>query len=104
MPTLFQVMDVPPARFERDSMMKITGGLLLILAVSLAGCIRATGPCYGMGCHAFTTPSRGQAPTAASQSAPERTNQTSQTMAGSANTSDAKKSHGIHALLKKVRL
>lgn len=33
-----------------------TGSLLFLLlsAVSLGGCIHSTGPCYGVGCHAFT--------------------------------------------------
>jgi hypothetical protein len=32
------------------------GGLLLVLlsVVSLSGCMHSTGPCYGVGCHAFT--------------------------------------------------
>jgi len=33
-----------------------TRGFLLALlsVVSLGGCIHSTGPCYGVGCHAFT--------------------------------------------------
>ncbi|HVB86923.1 MAG TPA: hypothetical protein VNK23_09715 [Candidatus Dormibacteraeota bacterium] len=79
--------------------MKLTGGLLLLFALSLAGCIHATGPCYGVGCHAFTTPSG-----AKSQASPNQTSQTSQTSPGPASASGAKKSHGIHSLLKKVKL
>ncbi len=83
--------------------MKTTGGLLLLLlcAVSLAGCIHATGPCYGVGCHAFTTPSGGHSQNAGSQAAPARSAQAAATQPKS---SAAKKSHGIHALLKKVKL
>ncbi|MGH9715918.1 MAG: hypothetical protein ACRD4R_04200 [Candidatus Acidiferrales bacterium] len=82
--------------------MKTTGGLLLLLcAGSLAGCIHATGPCYGVGCHAFTTPSARQSQAAQSQTAPAKK---SQTVADQPNAPDAKKSHGMHALLKKVKL
>ncbi len=37
--------------------MKIaTGSLLLVLlcVVGVGGCMHSTGPCYGVGCHAFT--------------------------------------------------
>ena len=89
--------------------MKITGGLLLLLAVSLAGCIHATGPCYGVGCHAFTTPSSARTQNAGSQNtqsptAPQQNAQTAQAGAAQPNASGAKKSHGIHALLKKIKL
>jgi len=98
-----------PARFGRDPTMKITGGLLLLIAASLAGCIHATGPCYGVGCHAFTTPSGGQSHRAQSQgahvqSAPEQANQASQAAAGKPNAPAAQKSHGMLALLKKIKL
>jgi hypothetical protein len=93
-----------PARFERDSVMKITGGLLLLLAVSLVGCIHATGPCYGVGCHAFTTPSAGQSQGAQSQAAPQQSSHGSQAADAQSNAPAGKKSHGIHGLLKKIKL
>jgi len=80
--------------------MKTTGGLLIVLlcAVSLAGCIRATGPCYGVGCHAFTTPSGSQAQNAAAPA------QNAQATASRPKSKAAQKSHGLHALLKKIKL
>lgn len=35
--------------------------LVLLSVVSLAGCFHSTGPCYGVGCHAFTGGSGAQA-------------------------------------------
>ncbi len=42
--------------------MKIGVGfsLVLFLAVCLGGCVHATGPCYGVGCHAFAPSPGGQ--------------------------------------------
>jgi hypothetical protein len=81
--------------------MKMTGGLLIVMlcAVSLAGCIRATGPCYGVGCHAFTTPSGSQA-----QNAPAPPARNAQATASQPKAPASKKRHGIRALLKKVKL
>lgn len=84
-------------------MMKTTGGLLIVLlcAVSLAGCIRATGPCYGVGCHAFTTPSGSRARKATAPTPPARN---AQAAANQKKSKAGKKSHGLHALLKKIKL
>jgi hypothetical protein len=78
---------------RRGQPMKLTGGLLLVLlfAVSLAGCIHETGPCYGVGCRAFTSPPASQ-PTPAQAAA---------TQPGS---KSAKKSHRFSKMLKKVKL
>jgi hypothetical protein len=83
--------------------MKMTRGLLIVMlcAVSLAGCIRATGPCYGVGCHAFTTPSGSQAQSAAAPAPPA---QNSQAASSRRKSKAPQKRHGLHALLKKVKL
>lgn len=86
--------------------MRLTVGLLLVLlsAVSLGGCLRfrsAAGPCYGVGCPALTAPSGSSARNTSLQSASA---QAEDTTANQANSSADKKSHGIHALLKKVKL
>lgn len=84
--------------------MKRTGGfaLAVLSVVSLAGCLhfRSTGPCYGVGCRAFTTPSGASSQNASSQSAAEQSAQA----ANQPNSPAAKRSHGIHALLKKAKL
>jgi hypothetical protein len=57
---------------------------VLLSVVSLGGCIRSTGPCYGVGCHAFLGGSGGQS-------------KASQRDSG-------KKPGHAHKLLKKVKL
>lgn len=61
-----------------------TGGFLLVLLsfVGLGGCVHSTGPCYGVGCHAFT----GAQPQAAAQ------------------PDSGKKPGHTHKLLKKLKL
>lgn len=46
----------PPGKSKGQAMRTATGGFLLLLlsVVTLGGCIHSTGPCYGVGCHAFT--------------------------------------------------
>lgn len=45
--------------------MRKLGLLLLSFSVlSLGGCMRAMGPCYGVGCHAFAAPQPAAAPQA----------------------------------------
>jgi hypothetical protein len=111
MPKLLHEKD---ARWRRQraskgtTIMRITGGLLLLIAVSLGGCIHATGPCYGVGCHAFTAPSGAGSQQSAAQkpdslTAPEKTRSSTQA-AAQTNASAAQKSHGMLALLKKIRL
>jgi hypothetical protein len=71
-------------RFRKGQAMKTaTGGLLLALlsVVSLGGCIHSTGPCYGVGCHAFI----GAQPSATQ-------------------SNSGKKSQSGHKLLKKIKL
>jgi hypothetical protein len=89
-------------------MRKTTGGLLLLLlsALTLSGCLvlRSEGPCYGVGCRAFTTPqASGQAQSAASPNAPAQNAQSAAGQNPSAAPS-SKKPHGFHALLKKIKL
>jgi len=92
------------ARLKRDATMKTAGCFLLLVAVSLAGCVHATGPCYGVGCHAFTTPSGARPRNAQSQSARERASHNSQTAAEQRNAPPAQRSHGMFALLKEIKL
>lgn len=70
--------------------MKLSAGFLLVLlsAVSLSGCLQfhGAGPCYGVGCGAFSAHS-GSAP-AATQSNPD----------------SGKKPRHAHKFLKKIKL
>ncbi len=84
--------------------MKLSGLLLVMLsAVSLAGCLqfRGPGPCYGVGCSGFTHPPAQTSQTASSQSARA---QNTETAANQPSSPTGKHSHGLHALLKKVKL
>jgi hypothetical protein len=71
--------------------MKLSGGIFLLLllsAVSLGGCMafHGAGPCYGVGCGAFSAPS-GSAPAAAQS-----------------NADTGKKPRRARKLLKKIKL
>jgi hypothetical protein len=61
-----------------------TGGFVLVLlsVVAFGGCLHSTGPCYGVGCHAFT----GAQPQATGQPA------------------SGKKPRHAHNLIKKIKL
>jgi hypothetical protein len=63
-----------------------SGGFLLVLlsVVILGGCIHSTGPCYGVGCHAFMGGSAAQSQAAQPDS--------------------GKKSRHAHKLLDKIKL
>lgn len=80
--------------------MKTTGVLVVVLlcAATLAGCFRATGPCYGVGCRAFAPGSGSRTQNAA---APKQKEKAASARAGA---KGGQKSHGVYALLKKIKL
>lgn len=83
--------------------------LALLSLLALSGCmvLRTGGPCYGVGCHAFTAPQGSQsasvapANNTASQNAPAA-NTEAQNAQPAAST--PQKAHGVKALLQKVKL
>lgn len=90
---------------------KRNGGLVLPLLslLALSGCmvLRTSGPCYGVGCHAFTAPQGSQAQSVA----PSNNTQAQNTPAANTEAQNAQpaastpqKAHGVKALLQKVKL
>lgn len=90
---------------RKGQTMKLYGGLLLVMlsSVSLAGCLqfRGAGPCYGAGCAGFTQPPASAPQNSSSQPAAARGTETA---ANQPDSPAAKRSHGLHALLKKAKL
>jgi hypothetical protein len=86
-------------------MKKKIGGVVIVLlsTLSLPACtlMRSVGPCYGYGCHGSSAPQSGQTQNASSQTAPV---QNAQSAVSQSNKPAAKKPHGFHGLLKKVKL
>lgn len=86
--------------------MKITGGLLILFltVLILGGCaeLRGVGPCYGVGCPVFSTT---RAPAGQPQSASSQpTSAQNAPTAANQQKSAAKKGHGLHSLLHKLKL
>jgi hypothetical protein len=87
----------------------MTGAFLIALLSLLmfSGCmvLRPSGPCYGVGCHAFTVPQGSQAQNVApANSTQAQDRQAPNTEAQNTEPAASQHPHGLKALLQKVKL